>query len=321
MRFRAQIIGFIAGAVYAVACAFLFSLGERSSIELLEFVSLAMIIGTPIAVGVVTIFFGTEEQFDSALFIRYGPWLSVLGWSAISIAFSWETIICVVMLLPVYMPLATVGGLVGAYIRRNYCNRTNFGATACIAILPLALGVVEFQVESPTARHSVTTQIHVSAPVEAVWTALPNVKNIEASELPWTLSHALGIPRPKSATTENFSVGGLREIVWEKGVQFEEKITKIDEYRQFSYDVFADEQSMSIAGLDTHVVVGGDYFEVESGEYSLERDGQQTVLILTSSYRITSNLNWYGSIWANFVLDDFHTAVLTMLRDRIENQQ
>lgn len=318
MPFRAQIIGFIAGTVYALACAFLFSVGERSTIGLLEFVSLAMIIGTPIAVGVVTIFFGTEEQFDSVLFVRYGPWLSILGWSALSLALAWETIICVFMLLPVYMPLATVGGLIGAYIRKNYCNKTNLGATACIAVLPFFFGIVEFQVDSPTARHAVSTEIRVAAPVETVWAALPNVRSIGTQELPWTLSHALGIPRPVSATTDNFTVGGVREIEWEKGVQFEEKITSIDTYHRFTYDVLADEQSMSIAGLDTHVVVGGEYFEVESGEYLLRQDGQETILILTTSYRITSNLNWYGSFWADFVLDDFHTAVLSMLRDRIE---
>lgn len=320
MPFRAQFIGFTAGAAYALTCAYLFSIGEHSSIQLLEFVSFAMIVGTPIAVGVVTVFFGTDEQLDSALFVRYGPWLSVLGWSALSLALAWETIICVAMLLPVYMPLATVGGLIGAYIRKNYCNKTNLSATACIAVLPLALGIVEFQFDSPTARHTVSTRIQVDRPAATVWAALPNVRDIDANELPWTLSHALGIPRPKSATTEIFTIGGVREIVWEKGVQFEEKITEIEEYRRFAYDVLADEQSMSIAGLDTHVVVGGDYFEVESGEYSLQGDGPTTTLVLTTSYRITSNLNWYGAFWANFVLNDFHTAVLTMLRDRMENQ-
>jgi hypothetical protein len=319
MPFRAQGIGFIAGCAYALVCAALFSFGERSSIELLEFVSLAMIVGTPIAVGVVTVFFGTEEQVDSVLFVRYGPWLSVVGWSAISIALEWETIICVVMLLPIYMPLATVGGLIGAYIRKNYCNKTNLSATACIAVLPIALGLVEFQVESPIARHTIATQIRIAAPAEAVWAALPNVRSIESEELPWTLSHALGIPRPVSATTENFAIGGIRRITWEQGVQFEEKITGIENGRRFSYDVLADEQSMTIAGLDTHVVVGGEYFEVESGEYSLQSDGKETTLVLATSYRIKSNLNWYGTLWANFVLDDFHTAVLTMLRDRIEN--
>lgn len=319
MPFRAQVIGFIAGAAYALACASLFSIGERASVAVLGFVSLAMIFGTPLAVGVVTVFFGTKKQLKTEPFVLFGPWLSVMGWSAISIVLAWETMICVAMLLPVYLPLATAGGLIGAHIRETCCNKTNYGATACIAVLPLLLGLVEFQVESPVAQRTVSTEIRVLAPVEEVWAALPNVDDIRTRELPWTLSHALGIPRPVSANTRDFEVGGVREIIWEKGIQFEEKITEVEENTRFSYDVFADEQSMSIAGLDTHVVVGGEYFEVESGEYALRRDGQATILTLSTSYRITSNLNWYGTFWANFVLDDFHTAVLTMLRDRIES--
>lgn len=320
MRFRAQIIGFFAGAVYALVCAFLFSIGERSSIELLEFVSLAMIVGTPVAVGVVTLCFGTQEQVANRKFRLYGPWLSILGWSAVSMALAWETLICVVMLLPVYLPLATAGGLIGAYVRANFCNKTNLGVTACFAVFPLLFGLAEFTVDSPTARQTVSTQIRITAPIEVVWEVLPIIEDIKAHELPWTLSYALGIPKPTSAETEDFRVGGTRRIAWERGVQFDEKITEIVEYRRFAYDVLADKRSMKIAGLDTHVVVGGEYFEVDSGEYILQPDGNDTVLILATSYRITSNLNWYGSLWADFVLDDFHHSVLTMIRDRIEER-
>lgn len=321
MRIRAQVIGFLAGAVYATICALLFSVGERSSIELLEFVSLAMIIGTPIAVGVVTLCFATPDQGSSRNFTLYGPWLSVFGWSAISLVFAWETLICVVMLLPVYLPLATIGGVLGAYVRTNYCNRTNYGVTACAAVLPLLLGLAEFQVDSPSSTHSVSSQIRIAAPVQAVWETLPNISDIEDHELPWTLSHALGIPKPRSARTEQLIVGSVRQIVWDRGVEFEECITAIEPGRRLAYYVFADEQSMKIAGLDTHVVVGGEYFEVTSGEYSLESDGKQTVLTLKTSYRITSNLNWYGSLWANYVLDDFHYSVLAMIRNRVESSQ
>ena len=321
MRVRAQLIGFVAGAIYALVCALLFSVGERSSVELLEFVSLAMIVGTPVAVGVVTVCFGSPEQVANQNFRLFGPWLSVVGWSAISIALAWETLICVVMLLPVYLPLATIGGMIGGYVRTNYCNKTNFGVTACVAIFPLLVGLIEFQVDSPTQKHTVSSQIRIAAPVNVVWKMLPNISNIEDHELPWTLSHALGIPRPRAANTENFSVGGVRQIVWDRGVQFEEIITAIVPNRRLAYDVFANEQSMKIAGLDTHVVVGGEYFEVESGEYSLEAEDDETLLTLTTSYQITSNLNWYGSLWANYVLDDFHFSVLSMIRDRVEGAQ
>ncbi len=36
---------------------------------------------------------------------------------------------------------------------------------------------------------------------------------------------------------------------------------------------------------------------------------------------MTTKLNWYGKLWANFVLDDFHNSVLHMIKSRNENKE
>lgn len=43
-----------------------------------------------------------------------------------------------------------------------------------------------------------------------------------------------------------------------------------------------------------------------------------TYLSLTTNYRMTSKVNRYGSLWANYVLDDFHSSVLNLIKNRVE---
>ena len=75
---------------------------------------------------------------------------------------------------------------------------------------------------------------------------------------------------------------------------------------------------MKIAELDTHIVVGDKYFDIQSGAYKLNQIEGVTYLSLTTNYRITSKVNWYGALWANYVLDDFHSSVLSLIKNRVE---
>jgi hypothetical protein len=222
------------------------------------------------------------------------------------------------MLLPLYLPLSSLGGSFGGYIRRNYCEKTNTGVASCFAILPLLIAPIERPLESPTLFYSVSNTIKIQAPVDKVWAIIPNIDKIQPDELTWNISHFIGIPRPVSATTTELKVGGLRELDWERGVHFQEKITELTINKKLAYQVIVDQESMSIAELDTHIVVGDKYFDVLSGSYDLQFIDGVTYLSLTTDYRMTSKVNWYGSLWANYVLDDFHDSVLNLIKNRVE---
>jgi hypothetical protein len=317
-KYKGATLGFFVGLIYALICSGFIAIGEAYSIEALEFVSLTMIIIMPIIVGVFTILFSTPDQARSKNHRRYGPWLSILGWTILSLMFAMETIICIIMLLPLYLPLATLGGILGGQIRKKYCERINSGIVSCFALLPFLMLNIEATFQSPTIRVSVVDSIVINASLEKVWETIPNLKNINKNELKWTLSHYIGLPRPVSATTASLEVGSIRDLNWEKGVHFQEKITKIIPEKLFAYDVLIDQESMKIAELDTHIVVGDKYFDVESGYYSLKSKDAQTILSLTSTYRMSTKMNWYGKFLANFVFDDFHSAVLSVIKQRAE---
>ncbi|MGB2742586.1 MAG: hypothetical protein WBC60_18735 [Cognaticolwellia sp.] len=317
-KYRGSIAGFLGGTVYAIIFSYLFSIGEKYSINFLEFISIAMLIILPVSVGIITVLFLTKEQAINKNIRTFHPWLPVLAWSIISVALSLETIICIIMLLPLYLPLSSFGGFLGGYIRRNYCEKTNVGVASCFAILPLLIAPIERPLESPTLFYSASNTIEIYAPVEKVWEEIPNIDNIQSDELSWNLSHFIGIPKPVSAITKKLKVGGLRELSWERGVHFQEKITELTANKKLAYQVIVDQESMSIAELDTHIVVGDKYFDVLSGSYELEFIDGITYLSLTTDYRMTSKVNWYGSLWANYVLDDFHMSVLNLIKNRVE---
>lgn len=317
-NYRGSIAGFLGGIIYAIIFYYLFSIGEKYSINFLEFVSIAMLVIFPISVGIITVLFLSKEQALNKKIILFHPWLPVIGWSIISTLLAWETIICIVMLLPLYLPLSSLGGDVAGYVRKNYCEKTNAGVASCFAILPLIIAPIERPLESPTLFYSSSNTIAINAPLDQVWAGIPNIKNIQPEELSWNLSHFIGIPKPLSATTTELKVGGLRELHWERGVHFQEKITELEVNKKLAYQVIVDQKSMSIAELDTHIVVGDKYFDVQSGSYDLKFIDGVAYLSLSTNYRMTSKVNWYGSLWANYVLDDFHSSVLNLIKNRVE---
>jgi len=188
----------------------------------------------------------------------------VLGWAFISLALAVETLICIVMLLPIYLPLSTLGGAIGGYIRSNYCEKTNLGVTGCFTLLPFMVIPIELPLEEPTLNYTYTNSVLIEADKSHVWKTLPTLENIQPEELAWNLSHFIGLPKPVSAQTPHMNVGSMRDLRWEKGVHFQEEITEIKENRLLAYDVHVDQESMKIAGLDTHIVVGDKYFDVTS---------------------------------------------------------
>lgn len=127
LRYRGSIAGFLGGTAYIVIFAYIFSIGEKYSINFLEFISIAMLVISPVSVGVITVLFLTKEQALSRKVRVFHPWMPIFYWSVIAIAFSWETIICIIFLLPLFLPLSSLGGVLGGYIRAKNSEKANTG--------------------------------------------------------------------------------------------------------------------------------------------------------------------------------------------------
>ena len=159
----------------------------------------------------------------------------------------------------------------------------------------------------------------MNADKATVWDNLKNVKDIKSNEIGVHFIHLIGIPRPLNGEIDREEVGGIRNITWEKGIKFEEKINHWDEGIGFSYDINVDPKSIPPTTLDEHVMIGGRYFDVIEGSYSIDNmENMNCLVTLTCTYRITTNLNYYSKLWADFILGDFNEMILEVIKSRSE---
>jgi hypothetical protein len=66
-------------------------------------------------------------------------------------------------------------------------------------------------------------------------------------------------------------------------------------------------------------MIGGKYFDVLEGSYKIDKLGQtKNWVTLSCTYRVTTNLNFYSKLWADFILDDFNEMILEVIKKRSE---
>jgi len=309
-RYRAIILGLVLGTLYGLLARLLV---DVQFFRHFETMSLAFLFGVPAVIGAITVYFGTESQRASRLFRVCMPWVAVFAFLCTTVVVSLEAILCIVMLLPAFMFSASLGGVIIGGIMNHTVRRQQ--TLNMFLALPFLFAPIESQFDSPTATHTVATEIIIAADKETVWNNIKSVSEIKDEELKWSFSHFIGIPKPiKSELTEE-RVGGVRYIQWEKEIRFREMITEWNRYDSFSYDILVDH----IPPEAKHVEVGGRYFKVLNGGYKLVAiDAHTTKLVLSCTYSVTTNFNLYSTWWADFIMDDFQEVILHVVKERSE---
>lgn len=314
----ASVGGVLGGAAYALLLYLLARLPWFPS----GFVSLSGILGTPLVIGAVCVGLSSSAQLASVRYRCFAPWLSIALVYALFALAKLETLICLIMLSPATLGMATLGGaLTGKiihYLRQR--RRLQSGVLGCFVLLPLLCSQWEAHWQAPELRHTVSDHIVIDAPPTLVWNGLLNVPDIHRQELRWSFSHAIGLPRPLAAMLHGEGEGAVRDLYWEGGIHFREYVTAWEPEQRLAYRVDVSPAREALRHLDTHVVIGDRYFDIESGQYQLRDLGNgRTELTLSTTYRMHTTVNPYGQWWADRTLDDFHTVVLQLLKERTEH--
>lgn len=252
----------------------------------------------------------------------FGP--IVPGWIALfcALLLAWEGLICIFLWLPLYTGLALLGGLTAELAlwllpaRRNQ-NLTLLG----LVMLPYLGAPVEQQLGLPREIRVVENSIDIDAPAAVVWQNIIRVREFKPNEHHFSWTHALGFPRPLEATLSAEGVGGVRHATFEHGVLFVETITDWEPEHRLAFAIEADTSAIPPTTLDEHVTVGGPYFDVLDGEYTIEPLADGGVrLHLRSHHRLSTRFNGYASLWTDFILADVQTYILEILRTRCETR-
>lgn len=310
-RLKTLTIGLILGVIYAFGVMLLVTYFHKN-------VSVSYIFILPLILGAIPVLFSTKEQLQAYKGYLLLPWGITMTFFFLAWSFGFEGMICLSIIVAPFLMLGTLGAFIFRIIKLK--NDGKKGTKLYFSLLiPLVCLIIENNINSTNQIYEIKTNIIVNSDRENIWQNIVNVKDIEKREIGNHFIHLIGIPKPLNGEIDREEIGGVREITWEKGIKFEEKITAWKKGYGFSYDINVNPNSIPPRTLDEHVMIGGKYFDVIRGSYKIEEISKSNYKItLSCTYRVTTNLNLYSKLWADFILNDFNKMILKVIKVRCE---
>lgn len=305
------------GLAYGLLVRIMFGVGGMESV--FGVMTVSFLFGVPFALGALTIWVAERE-----LPVGWGAWLTLPWIPAFlalgsALALAWEGLICVLLWIPLFMALSSLGGLLAGLLRAALrAKKRGSWVMASVLFLPLLGSPAELRLDLPQDQRVVENFIDIQAPPEVVWANIIRVPAFRADEHRFALSHWIGFPRPVEATLSHEGLGGVREATFEGNVKFVETINAWEDQRRLRFAIKADTEAIPTTTLDTHVTVGGPFFDVLEGEYRLEPHDGFVRLRLSSIHRLSTHFNLYSSLWTDFIMWDVQRYILAILKERCE---
>lgn len=307
------IVGAAAGFVYAMVSTVL-------TVYVLDSYGAALFFGTPLVAGAVSAFLFNRPSRRTIGATNLQATLMLTFSCCAFLLVGLEGAICIVMAVPILLPITWMGALVGRSIAVEtlHPQRESRGMMWCVAGLPMLAAIEGLIVPNPT--FAVTSEIVIQAPPETVWRqviAFPEITDTPA----WFFR--LGIAAPMRARIEGSGVGAIRYCEFTTGT-FVEPITVWDEHRRLAFDVTEQPDPMFELTPYRHIhpphLDGA--FRSTKGEFRLEPiPGGGTCLIGTTWYVLEMHPQTYWTLWSDALVHQIHLRVLNHIRTTAEAMQ
>jgi uncharacterized membrane protein YhaH (DUF805 family) len=243
--------------------------------------------------------------------------LGLCGLAIVAVAL--EGLICLLMAVPIAVPLVLLGALVGHRLQSAWWNRKGEAARIYVAgwfALPLAF-LQQSQVNPPPRLMSATTSVEIAAAPAEVWEQV-----VAFSELPpaGELVFRAGIAYPQRATITGRGVGAIRRCEFSTG-PFVEPITVWDENRHLAFDVIAQPHPMH--ELSPYRAIHPPHFD----GFFLSQRGEFRLTALPAGGTRLEGTTWYTQRlwpaaywqrWSDYLLHTIHGRVLAHIRTESE---
>jgi len=285
--------------------------------DLFSVMSISFLFCLPTIVGVLTIYFSTIEKVKNRAYRIFTPWIPILIFLVITLAFAMEGWACWLMVLPLFLIAASIGGLIGGYFKMK--NQSTNVYISVLALLPLMMAPVEAMVGTIPGTYEAYTFIDINAPAQKIWSNVTRVKEIKEEQDKGWLTQTLGFPRPVKAELNFEGVGAYREAIFTNGLVFHETVSEYIDQKKMVFSIKAYPHEIPSTAMDEHVVIGGNYFDVLNGTYELEKLNETTHrLHLYSHFKLTTTFNFYASWWAKWIMMDIQNNILQVEKQRAE---
>lgn len=311
-RLRTLFIGLLGGVAYSFLTMLIVSENHNN-------ISISYVFILPIIMGAIPVLFSTKEQLKSYYSFILLPWLIVILFYTLSLVLKFEGMICLVIIITPFLLLGSLGAFIFRLIKLK--SKGNGSKLYFSLFIPFIVLIAENNITPSSQINEISTSIKIYAPSPKIWENIKNVKNINHNEINTHFIHFMGFPKPIDGRLDKEGINGVRHITWEKGIKFKEKITEWNNNESFSYDISVDPSTIPPESLDEHVIIGGRYFDLIDGSYTIkDSNNSEKTVTLTCKYRITSNINFYSKWWADFILNDFNEMILEVIKNRCEKK-
>ena len=298
------------GAAYGVLVrlAFVFLPGSFSGP-----MSVAFLVGTPLAVGAIAVY-GADESitFKRAMAIPVLPMSMMLIGTAITLL---EGSICIALMAPLFYALASLGGFFMGFAAHAFkSTKPTLGA---FVALPLLLAPLD-RAPPPDTFHEIRETVFIEAPAHIVWRNIVSAPDIQPQELPLSLTHLIGVPRPVNARNQQLPSGEVRFSQWEKGVHFTAQVVEQQAPSSITWRYQFAPDSFPKGSMDEHVVLGGKYLDLGDATFNLVPAANGTRLEVIGRYRLSTPINLYAVPLSRLLGHDFLRTLLGFYRLRAE---
>ncbi len=315
MTGRGVVAWIFAGAAYGVFLRVFFGIAPKY-IPVDGVMSAAFLLGTPVAVGAITVWAKRNEELTVS-YVLLAPWVTV-GLMLLGCALTLlEGSICIALMAPLFMVCGTVGGIIMGLLL--YFGRDRHTHVGAIAALPFVMMIAESFAPLIDADARIRDSVVIDASPETVWEEIMTAESIHPDELPHSLTHFIGVPRPVEGINRQTPDGEIRYSKWERGVRFEARVTERRQHESIRWFYAFDAHSFPPGSMDEHVEIGGKFFGLEDTTFNLKPlPGNRTELEIIANYRVSSSINFYAVPVAKVLGRDFVRTILGLYKGRSE---
>jgi|KBSSwiStaDraftv2_1062776.scaffolds.fasta_scaffold58494_3 hypothetical protein len=216
-----------------------------------------------------------------------------------------EGLVCVIMLLPIFIPVVLIGILIGYNLRKRSL-KTDKKNIIKISLYPLIVllfsGGIEHFFSNKFENAKVESTIYLPYEASTVYDFIKSVDTLAGKR---SLLMNLGLSVPQKCVLEKEEVGAKRTCYFENGT-IEEKVTDIKRGEYIK---------MKVTNYD---LPGFKWLKFDDAIYLFDQKGDSTKLTRITTYQSQLKPRIYWEFWERQAIEAQHEYVLNDLKRRLE---
>jgi len=235
------------------------------------------------------------------------------------LGFAIEGVICLAMALPLAIPIALFGGLIGYVLQKRVYPTNTLRVASVVCLLMPGLILIEYGMGEAPPLYEVKSSVVIKSDLQTVWTHVVTFSQLPP---PTEAMFKTGIAYPIRAEMHGHGVGAERHCVFSTGA-FVEPITVWDEPRLLAFGVSGQPPAMEEMSIyrNLHPPHLDNYFIAKRGQFELKALPDGTTLLEGTTWY--QNRYWpapYWHLWSDQLIEKIHMRVLQHIKTLAEEQ-